>query len=187
REPADDGAGEVLRYRRAPEAGGSLQLDLQPTARIVPLPDWLTRNVKADSPRPQSLTPSHALDELPMAAAGGNAEQRERALKRGIAMHRLMQSLPDIPSERRLDAAQRYLARQQDFSDGERDAIAVQVLAVLDDPRFAALFALGSRAEVPIVGRLDGRPVAGIVDRLVVTPDAVMIADYKTNRPAPRS
>ena len=29
--------------------------------------------------------------------------------------------------------------------------------------------------------------MAGQVDRLVVTPDAVLIADYKTNRPAPRS
>ena len=67
-----------------------------------------------------------------------------------------------------------------------------EVLAVLDDPRFAPLFAPGSRAEVPIVGRL-ARPgrtpilVSGQVDRLVVTPTAVLIADYKTNRPAPRS
>ena len=30
-------------------------------------------------------------------------------------------------------------------------------------------------------------PSSGQVDRLVVTPDAVLIADYKTNRPAPRS
>ena len=40
---------------------------------------------------------------------------------------------------------------------------------------------------MPIVGRVDGRTVTGVVDRLVVTPDAILIADYKTNRPAPRS
>ena len=59
---------------------------------------------------------------------------------------------------------------------------------MLDDPRFAALFRPGSRAEVPIVGRLTGRTLAvsGQVDRLAVTTDAVLIADYKTNRPAPR-
>ena len=35
-----------------------------------------------------------------------------------------------------------------------------QVRRVLDDPRFAELFLPGSRAEVPIVGRLarEGRP-----------------------------
>ncbi|HEY5963293.1 MAG TPA: PD-(D/E)XK nuclease family protein, partial [Xanthobacteraceae bacterium] len=45
----------------------------------------------------------------------------------------------------------------------------------------------GSRAEVSIAGRLRGRPVAGQVDRLVVTPDEVLIADYKSNRPPPNS
>ena len=99
-----------------------------------------------------------------------------------------MQSLPDIPPERRAEAARRLIARQEtDFTAAERDEIASQVLAVLADPRFAALFAPGSRAEVPIVGRVDGRTVTGVVDRLVVAPDAVLIADYKTNRPAPRS
>ncbi len=58
---------------------------------------------------------------------------------------------------------------------------------MLADQRFAALFAPGSRAEVPIVGRIGERRVTGVVDRLVVTPDEILIADYKTNRPAPRS
>jgi ATP-dependent helicase/nuclease subunit A len=41
---------------------------------------------------------------------------------------------------------------------------------------------------VAIVGRLnDGTlAVSGQVDRLAVTSDSVLIADYKTNRPAPR-
>jgi ATP-dependent helicase/nuclease subunit A len=41
---------------------------------------------------------------------------------------------------------------------------------------------------VPIVGRLKGGTLAvsGQVDRLAVISDAVLIADYKTNRPAPR-
>ena len=64
-----------------------------------------------------------------------------------------------------------------------------QVQAILDDFRFRDLFELGSRAEVPIVGRLKfgNRSVAvsGQVDRLVISPGRVLIADYKTNRPAP--
>jgi ATP-dependent helicase/nuclease subunit A len=64
------------------------------------------------------------------------------------------------------------------------------VLALIADTRFAALFAPGSRAEVSIAGRLDrrGRPqalVSGQIDRLVVTPDAVLIVDYKTNHAPP--
>ena len=65
-----------------------------------------------------------------------------------------------------------------------------QVRHVLDNPRFSALFSPGSRAEVSIVGRLQrdngAIAVSGQADRLVVTPDAVLIADYKTNDPAPR-
>jgi ATP-dependent helicase/nuclease subunit A len=65
--------------------------------------------------------------------------------------------------------------------------IAVEVLALLDDPRFAPLFAPDSRAEVPIVGRLPGgAEVSGQVDRLAITGEAVLIADYKTSRPAPQ-
>jgi len=57
-------------------------------------------------------------------------------------------------------------------------------LLVLDDARFGALFSGNSRAEVPIVGRLARGTVivSGQVDRLAVTADAVLIADYKTNR-----
>ena len=45
---------------------------------------------------------------------------------------------------------------------------------------------------MPIVGRLarPGRPeviVSGQIDRLVVTAEAVLIADYKTNRGPPRT
>jgi ATP-dependent helicase/nuclease subunit A len=62
-------------------------------------------------------------------------------------------------------------------------------MRVLDNAGFHELFASGSRAEVPIVGMLDlgGEmvPIAGQVDRLSVTQDAVLIGDFKTNRPPP--
>ena len=74
----------------------------------------------------------------------------------------------------------------------DREALAAGVLALIEDARFAALFAPGSRAEVSIVGRLDrpGRPrdlVSGQIDRLVVTPNEVLIVDYKTNHAPPRN
>ena len=61
---------------------------------------------------------------------------------------------------------------------------------LIGDPRFAAVFAPGSRAEVSIAGRLErpGRPpalVSGQIDRLVVTPAEVLIVDYKTNHAPP--
>ena len=65
------------------------------------------------------------------------------------------------------------------------------MLALIGDPRFAPVFAPGSRAEVSIVGRLDrpGRSpalVSGQIDRLVVTADEVLIVDFKTNHAPPK-
>jgi ATP-dependent helicase/nuclease subunit A len=60
---------------------------------------------------------------------------------------------------------------------------------VLEDKRFYELYGPGSRAEVPIVGRLilggETVRVSGQIDRLVVTQASILIADFKTNRPAP--
>ena len=144
------------------------------------LPDWLTQ------PAPRART---ARAITPSAASGAAQPIGDRkALARGRIVHRLLQALPAIAPERRAEAIRRYLARdEKDFSDAERAVIAAEVLTVLDDPRFAPLFAPDSRAEVPIVGRLPGGvEVSGQVDRLAVTAEAVLIADYKTNRPAPQ-
>ena len=60
-------------------------------------------------------------------------------------------------------------------------------MAVLEHPEFARLFAPGSAAEIPVVGLVEGRALSGQIDRLAVTDDAVLIVDYKTMRPVPRS
>ena len=66
-----------------------------------------------------------------------------------------------LPPERRRDAALRYLARNAgDWTEADREALAERMLALIGDPRFAPVFAPGSRAEVSIAGRLErpGRP-----------------------------
>jgi ATP-dependent helicase/nuclease subunit A len=65
-------------------------------------------------------------------------------------------------------------------------------LALIGGTRFAPVFGADSRAEVSIVGRLE-RPgrlpalVSGQIDRLVVTPDEILIVDYKTNHAPPNA
>jgi ATP-dependent helicase/nuclease subunit A len=80
--------------------------------------------------------------------------------------------------------------RETELPAAERKTLAGKVTGLLGNARFAALFAPGSRAEVPIVGKLqaggENYRVSGQVDRLAVTADAVLIADFKTNRPVPR-
>ncbi len=47
------------------------------------------------------------------------------------------------------------------------------------------MFGPGSRAEVPLTGLVSGAVVGGVVDRLAVLPDRVLLADFKTNRDPP--
>jgi ATP-dependent helicase/nuclease subunit A len=156
------------------------------------LPPWLTTPVAATH-RTALVSPSSALPEAARRRRSAAAEQAQTAaMARGTLIHRLLQSLPDIAPEHREAAAHGFLARAgAQFSASERSLFAGQVLAIIADLRFAALFAPGSRAEVSIVGRL-GRggpqfPVSGQIDRLAVTADAVLIADYKTNRDPPKT
>src|SRR5499433_282140 len=189
-EPADDGDGTVWRYRKTPPSAGKSF----PAAAAVPTeerPSWLDRDAKAEPPPVRPISPALAYDEATAAraSASGSRGERDKALARGVLVHRLLQSLPDIASAERAEAARRHLARNAAaFSAEERETMVEQIRLLLDDPRFAQLFLPGSRAEVPIVGRLKGGTLAvsGQVDRLAVTSDSVLIADYKTNRPAPR-
>jgi ATP-dependent helicase/nuclease subunit A len=194
-EAADDGDGMIWRLRNAwpaevepaPESGAA-----KATAHGSERPAWLDQEAPPEWPQERGLAPSNPYDEGTMAAAApAGAGERLKALARGTLVHRLLQALPAIAPDRRAEAAHRHLARAPaPFTAAERGSMVGQVLTVLEDPRFGDLFGPESRAEVPIVGRIaaGGRTIAvsGQVDRLAVTAGGVLIADYKTNRPAPR-
>jgi ATP-dependent helicase/nuclease subunit A len=187
--------GVVKRYSRAEDIAASAGVATAPAkAAAAELPPWLLtaapREVAAGSP----LRPSDpAAGDGHRVRGGESLQLRARALQRGTLVHRLLQSLPDVTADRRRDVALRYLARNADgWTDGDREALAEGVLALIGDIRFAAVFSPGSRAEVSMVGRLDrpGCPpalVSGQIDRLVVTPSEVLIVDYKTNHAPPAS
>jgi ATP-dependent helicase/nuclease subunit A len=189
-EPANDGDGKVWRYRKAPVAADA-PFTAAPAAILTDgRPLWLEHAARPEPPPVRVLSPAAAYDETARGRgwASGSGVEREKAMARGVLMHRLLQSLPDIPQASRAEAARRYLARSPaGFSAEERERMVEEILRLLDDARFVPLFLPGSRAEVPIVGRLKGGTLAvsGQIDRLAVTGDSVLIADYKTNRPAP--
>jgi ATP-dependent helicase/nuclease subunit A len=184
--------GPIQVFRKAAPAPSSPPT-LVPDAATAPgaaEPDWLRRPLPSE-PALQPLSPSRALDNEP-AAHASKSPDRAAAIARGVLIHRLLQSLPEIAPRLRMEAARDYLTRHGRNLDAEaRENIVAETLGVLNDLRFADLFVPGSLAEAPIVGRLTRpalppRPVSGQVDRLAITPDSVLIADYKTNRPAPR-
>ncbi len=190
---AEDGDGKIWRYLKSqPLRTHATAARSEPAANS--LPEWLTHDAAPEPQRQVPLAPSDAWDEDGNGAATSSGLARKKAIRRGTIVHRLMQSLPGIPASRRGETAHAYLerARRADFDDAEIAEMLSKVEAILNDPRFAPLFASGSRAEVPIIGRIPrtGRPswsVSGQVDRLVVMPDSILVADYKTNHAPPRS
>jgi ATP-dependent helicase/nuclease subunit A len=91
-----------------------------------------------------------------------------------------------VPQAGRRAAAAAWLERTGRALGGEAcSALIDEVLAVLEHPQHAPLFGPGSLAEVPVGGMIGERLLSAQVDRLVVTADAVIIVDYKTDRPAP--
>jgi len=123
-------------------------------------------------------------------AAGRNTAPARR--RRPTGSRSPLVSHWSIPSERRRKAAEDYLRRTANtLAIEERTKLADEVMRVLADTRFSELFAPGSRAEVPIVGRIilgSGElvSISAQVDRLSVTPKAVLIGDFKSDRLPPR-
>jgi ATP-dependent helicase/nuclease subunit A len=195
-----EGEDKVFRYRTAEspsaEPAKPSPLAPQPDRSESPaFPKWLRERAPHRTTQRGPIAPSSAFDEefVPIAQRGPSAAARRKALERGRIVHRLMQSLPEIAPERRAEACAHFLARAaaKTFSDAEREEIAKQVAAILDDQRFAEIFLPNSRAEVPIVGQIarsgtEPLGIAGQVDRLSVGSDSILIADYKTDGVVPQ-
>ena len=178
-----DGLRLVDRQTRKPARDAAARV---PAADAGPLPRFAREAAKPEPAPPRPLAPSRPAELEPAVLSPLAEGPGEARFLRGRLIHRLLQTLPELAPEARAEECRRFLARPgHGLGADARDEIAAEVLAVLDDERFAALFGPSSRAEVPLVGVVDGAVVAGQVDRLVVSDDAVMVVDFKTNRPAP--
>ena len=156
------------------------------------LPAWVSEDAPEEPALSRPLAPSRLPPEdiAEPAALSPLAEDGAHRFRRGSLIHRLLQTLPDLPLEARRDAAARFLSLPaHGLTNEEKDEIAGAVFRVLDEARFASVFAKSSRAEVPVTGCIEfrGRPllVGGQIDRLCISDDEVVIVDYKTNRPPP--
>ncbi len=159
--------------------------DDEPSAEA---PSWIYAPAPPEPTPVRPLTPSRpAMDPPVVSPFDTDSGQR---FKRGTLIHRLLQTLPDLPVARRRAAAEGYLGLQvHGLAAEERQIVVNEVMAVLENASFAALFGPDSRAEAPIVGLVDSRDgpeiVSGQVDRVVIREDEILIVDYKTNRPPP--
>jgi ATP-dependent helicase/nuclease subunit A len=154
-------------------------------------PGWVPHPPPLEPPRPVPLAPSRpeGIELGPVPAADSPLAERDAGgnrFRRGQLIHALLQHLPALAPGQRREAAIRFLDRPGNgLPDGEAVWMTDEVLAVMAHPDLAPLFAAGSRAEVPLTGVVANTVIGGLVDRLAVLPDRVLVADFKTNRRAP--
>ncbi len=189
-------AGKVTRFIRPEESPGAGEraADQAPAEAVPPLPDWLRKPASPEQKPYETIRPSEPRGSaVPARWSAALAEARRRALHRGTLVHRLLQALPDIAAEQRPEIARDFVARNaREWTADDRAALVERTLALIGQPSFAPLFAMGSRAEVPVIGQLmrAGRAplmVSGQIDRLVVGASEILIADFKTNETPPKT
>ncbi len=186
--PGDGWSGEGLRLV-APQTARPIdrQAAEAPAATAAVLPLWVNDPAPPEPTPARPLAPSQPAQSEPAVRSPLGADEGA-GFQRGRIIHRLLQSLPELEPAAREAAGGRFLGLAiHGLAPDVQAAILRETLAVLDDPTFAPLFGPGSAAEVPVVGLLGDRALSGQIDRLVVTDDAVLIVDYKTLRPPPRT
>lgn len=163
-----------------------------------PPPDWAIKPARRTQPQYRWLAPSR------MGAAGETnegwstetalsplASRTDTRFRRGRLVHRLLQSLPELPADQRKPAAQRFLAANG-VVEPELGATVSEIMTLFSDPRFSGVFSAAARPEVSIAAMIDFPDreklgLTGQVDRLLVEADRVLVVDFKTNRPPPES
>ena len=138
--------GVVKRYARPEDASARSRRRPRaaPQTHAVELPAWLQTPAPPEAPADSLLRPSDPAEDDSHPRPTGRIDRScaPARLQRGTLVHRLLQSLPDVAGERRRDAALKYLARNADgWTDGDREALAESVLALIADSRFAPVFA----------------------------------------------
>ncbi|MEM0944931.1 MAG: 3'-5' exonuclease, partial [Pseudomonadota bacterium] len=164
-------AGPIKRVERtAPASPPAAQVEAAPELPAEP-PSWVTPAPR--EARATHLTPS-AL--APHGAASGAGLGREPALAHGLAVHLLLERLPEIAPDQWRDAAARL---------GASEAAMAEALACLEAPFAAEVFGPGSLGEVAMAAPLGATSMRGRIDRLVVSPERVLVVDFKSDAAVP--
>lgn len=178
--------GQILRFGKA-QSLDALP-DATPSAPDLALPAWLLTPALPELPPAPPLRPSSALASADRRDDSPGDAGVSRARLRGIVVHALLQRLHDVPPLMRGAVANAQIAGRWPALIDESAAILRDVSAIIDHPDLAALFGENALAEtaiaadLPRAGRTPVR-IMGRIDRLAETPDAIVIADYKTGAP----
>lgn len=199
----DDEASNIVWYRliqeamahagAIPQPDGGLRLaegewpddigpQVKPLAPSVALPDWVLNPAAVENRPDQPLNPSLLGGAKALPGDYTADDDNRAAMDRGTRLHLLLEHLPNRPAA---DWPAFAAGLMPDAPD--RAALLAEAQAVLTQPDFAALFGPDTLAEAPITADLNGKPLVGTIDRLLVTQDRVLAVDFKSNLLVPET
>ncbi|MBN9453946.1 MAG: double-strand break repair helicase AddA [Bosea sp.] len=192
--PIGEGDEAILRFRvSAPSTAEEGNDRAKEDAASVSVPLWLSRRVTREAEPLPPLKPSSALAAADGEERPGDGPFLAEAAAAGRLAHLLLQVLPGVPEARRPATAETLAeARGGALRPERRASIVADALQLLAAPALAGLFAADALAEVPVAGSIrlsdgESRAVSGRIDRLAVTADSVVVADFKTAARPPRT
>lgn len=157
-----------------------------PTTPDVDLAPWVSAKVAHPAEPQKFLVPSDLGGAKALFGEEGHYDE-EIAIRRGRQLHLLFEHLPDATGDP-AELARNLLTSGADAATpDEVDALFAEAMAVLRHPDLTHVFSSGL-SEVEITASLpgvQGRRILGVVDRLIVTPEHVLVVDYKTNAVVP--
>ncbi|WP_238366414.1 double-strand break repair helicase AddA [Mesobacterium pallidum] len=152
----------------------------------APLDPVFTRPAPAAIEKPKTLSPSDLGGAKALPSEQGLDE--DAAKRRGALLHRLLEHLPGQPRDTWEAFGETILQTGEDpATEAEIPALLAEAIRNLDAPELAPIFGPDTLAEVPITASLGGRRIHGIIDRLIVTDDHVLVVDFKTNAAVPET
>jgi len=176
---------------RSPGAPQPLALSSAPApAAAMEIPAFARSPAPFEPPPARPLRPSSALagaDDARAVAAAPTKDEGARLLI-GRLTHALLQYLPQAPAEQRPEAARRFLQRRaQGLSADQAETIARAAVGIVESAALARLFGPQSMAEIEIAATVTtprgAREIVGRIDRLAITEEEALIADFKTGAP----
>lgn len=148
---------------------------------LFQLPDFFHQPAEQETLR-TIHNPSHIEEEAdPVPGRSLKNAEWEKKREKGIFVHRLLEVLARVsPDARQVVAAGLAKHHGAGMDIGQKEELVSQVLCLMQRPDYAELFGGCAYAEVPISGVVDGEPISGQIDCLVIKEKAIHVIDFKT-------
>ena len=180
-EPSDS---TIVRVKMEPPKSVGFKVNSNTTPLECPLENWAKTVAPEEIIIPQAVTPSTIVPSSNTISPLNIDDMPSK--QKGVVIHSLLQTLPELPGQTREMAARKYLSQKRHKLNSRlQTKILKETMDVLNHPEFKILFGEHSKAEVPIIGLINSEIISGRIDRLIVEKNRIIIADYKSNRQPP--